>query len=600
MIRSRLSHGSLTIWIAVALCATTPTAAFAQQEAESGPIRLVAPNETSATPATTNAPPPGQAAPRPSNPAVAVVALDRPDPSSVGVLTADDGGFDVSLWAGSRRSLIEVLLPRIPAVTPSRALQSLRKRLLLTTAQVPAGAPVAPTFLGLRAERLAAAGDYHSALALVALASPQMDDPALDVVRVEGALLSGNHQAACEVVDRALAAGRQSPYWVRRLSFCRVLDGDAERAVLTAAILRELPGDPDPLFDLLLAALAESSALPIEATTGLTPLHFAMIRAARRAIPDSAADNANPAMLRAIATSANASIEARLRAGEAAEIAGVLAAESLGQIYASLAFSESQRANVLSAALDMPRATANALLFQAAVGEAIPAAQAEALRTALRLSNPRSHGMIARVNADRLAAISPDPDLMWFASDAGLALLHAGSTAGARAWFDVARQVVSDVEPNAAIAILKLWAPLMMSVSDDPLPTVPSSTVSDWWRGVVSLDPAQAQNIGSIVFTTFEAVGFGVPDDTWDSFTGIAASVLVERPSVGALRSLETAASAGRIGETVLLSLVILGEAHPAEVDADTVSRVIAALMAVGLVEDARTLALEAIVGRSL
>jgi hypothetical protein len=598
VICSHLSHGSLAIWLAVALFATTPTAALAQQDSESGPIRLVAPNEKSA-PATTNAPPPGQAAPRPSNPAVAVVALDRPDPSSVGVLTADDGGFDVSLWAGSRRSLIEMLLPRIPPVTPSRALQSLRKRLLLTTAQVPAGDPVAPTFLGLRAERLAATGDYPSALELVALASPQMDDPALDVVRVEGALLSGNHQTACEVVERALAAGRRSPYWVRRLSFCRVLDGDAERAVLTAAILRELPGEPDPLFDLLLAALAESSTLPIVATTDLTPLHFAMIRAARRAIPDSAAANADPAMLRAIATSANASIEARLRAGEAAEIAGVLAAESLGQIYASLAFSEAQRANVLSAALDMPRATANALLFQAAVGEVIPAAQAEALRTALRLSNPRTHGMIARVNADRLAAISPDPDLMWFASDAGLALLHAGGTTGARAWFDVARQVVSDVEPNAALAILKLWAPLMMSVSDDPLPTVPSA-LSDWWSGVVSLDPAQAQNIGSMVLTTFEAVGLDVPDDAWDSFTGVAVPVLVERPSVGALRSLETAAMAGRIGETVLLSLVILGEAHPAEFDSDTVSRVIAALMAVGLVEDARALALEAIVGRSL
>jgi len=598
VIRSYLSHGSLAIWIAVALAATTPTAAYAQQDADSGPIRLVAPNKTS-SPTTSDAPSSGQAAPRPSNPGVAVVALDRPDPSSVGVLTADDGGFGVALWAGSRRSLIEALLPRIPVVTPSRALQSLRKRLLLTTAQVPAGDPVAPTFLGLRAERLAASGDYPSALALVALASPQMDDPVLDVVRVDGALLSGDHQTACEVVDRALASGRRSPYWVRRLSFCRVLDGDVERAVLTAAVLRELPGDPDPLFEALLAALAESSTLPIVATTVLTPLHFAMIRAARRAIPDGAAENADPAMLRAIATSAKASIEARLRAGEAAEIAGVLAAETLGQIYASLVFSESQRANVLSTALDMPRAIANALLFQAAVGEAIPAAQAEALSTALKLSNPRTHGMIARVNVDRLVAISPDPDLMWFASDAGLALLHAGSTAGARAWLDVARLVVSDTEPNAALAILKLWAPLVMGVSDNPLPMSPAA-LTDWWSGVVSLDPAQAQNIGSVVLTTFEAVGLDVPTDAWDSFTGFAAPVLVERPSVGALRSLATAASAGRIGETVLLSLVILGEAHPAEVDAETVSRVIAALMAVGLVEEARALALEAIVGRSL
>ena len=76
--------------------------------------------------------------------------------------------------------------------------------------------------------------------------------------------------------------------------------------------------------------------------------------------------------------------------------------------------------------------------------------------------------------------------------------------------------------------------------------------------------------------------------------------VLVQRPSLGALRGLQAAAAAGRVGETVLFSLLVLGEAHPAETDPDTISRVIAALADVGLVDDARALALEAIVGRSL
>ena len=150
MISSYLSHGSLAICLAALLAATTPPAAYAQQDADSGPIRLVAPNKKPAL-KTSDVPSSGQVAPKSSSPGIAVTALDQPDPSSVGILTLDDGGFGVTLWAGSRRSLIEVLLPRIPAVTPSRALQSLRSRLLLTTAEVPAGEPVAPTFLGLRA-----------------------------------------------------------------------------------------------------------------------------------------------------------------------------------------------------------------------------------------------------------------------------------------------------------------------------------------------------------------------------------------------------------------------------------------------------------------
>jgi len=581
--------------VALAFAAVSP--AFGQQETESGPIRLVPASEPATN--TTQEPPPEQGAPRSADTTVSVIALDRPDPSSVGILTAGEGGFEVSLWAGSRRSFVETLLPRIPAVTPSRALQSLRKRLLLTTAQVPSGAQLAPSFLGLRVERLAAAGDYPSALALAALAPPQIDDPALDVVRVEGALLSGNHQNACEVVERVLATGRRSPYWVRRLAFCRVLEGDMERAVLTAAVLREFPGEPDTLFVPLLASLADGTDAPVAETPRLTPLHFAMIRAARRALPDSAADTTDPAMLRAIATSANASIEARLRAAEAAEIAGVLAPESLAQIYASIAFNDAQRTNVLSAALDMPRPFANALLFQAAVAEAIPAAQAEALQTALRLANVRAHGMIARVNADRLAALSPSSDLMWFGNDAGLALLHADRKKGARAWFDAARQIVSETQPDAAAAVLGLWAPLTVGVTEDPLPWAPSA-LAEWWDGIASLDLDWAQGLGAVAFATFEAVGLVVPEEAWDAFTVMTRPVLVQRPSLGALRGLHAAATGGRVGETVLFSLVILGESHPAEVDADTLSRVVAALAEVGLVDDARALALEAIVGRSL
>lgn len=580
---------------AAIVVAGSGVSAWAQQAAE-GPIRLlpaeqVVPTSPEAVPA--------QNQPASGDQGIAVVALEQFDPSSVGVLSPETGGFGVTLWSGSRRELIEGLLPRIPALTPSRVAQSLRRRLLLTAAQVPSGAPTVPSFLGLRVERLAAAGDYPSATALAALAPPQMEDPALDIARAEGALLNGNHQAACEVVDRSLALGRRSPYWVRRLVFCRVLDGDVEHARLTAAILRELPGDPDPLFDQLLAILVDGRDVAVEAAEDMTPLHFAMIRAARRTIPDSAANSDNPAILRAIATSANASIEARLMAGESAEIAGALPAESLGQIYASLAFSDDQRANVLTAALEMPRRLANALLFQSAVGEDIPAAQAEALQTALRLANARTHGMVSRVNADRLVALAPDPDLVWFAADAGLALLHAGTVDAARDWFDLARLLVSETQADAAVAVLKLWPPLMVVPPADPLPWAPDALTA-WWRGIAALDGNQVQELGGPVLSMFDAVGLAVPEPVWEQFTQMAGPVLAQRPSVGVLRGLRVAAQGGRVGETVLFALVALGDRHPAEVDSAVLADIVAALLVVGLKQDAQALALEALVGWSL
>ena len=54
------------------------------------------------------------------------------------------------------------------------------------------------------------------------------------------------------------------------------------------------------------------------------------------------------------------------------------------------------------------------------------------------------------------------------------------------------------------------------------------------------------------------------------------------------------AAAAKRVGETVLYSLAALGGDGPASIDLLALSRVIEALRAVGLVADARALALEA------
>ena len=64
----------------------------------------------------------------------------------------------------------------------------------------------------------------------------------------------------------------------------------------------------------------------------------------------------------------------------------------------------------------------------------------------------------------------------------------------------------------------------------------------------------------------------------------------------GELSFLDTT-SAGdglRLGETVLLTLVILGETGLDKIDADTLNRVVVALRLVGLDREARELAIEA------
>jgi len=577
----------------------TWTAAGWAQQNQDGPLRLLPGQAKQEDAAPAASPPAAATAPRRDDEGVAVVQLEQVDPSSVGLLTPENGGFGVDLWAGSRRELIERLLPRLPERTPSRTAQSLRRRLLLTAAHVPPGAAIAPSFLGLRVERQAATGGYTEALALAALASPQIDDPALEIVHVDGALLAGDHQTACAVVDAALQKGRRDSYWVRALTFCRLLDGDTERARLTASILRELPGETDELFHQLVAALADGADIQIDDVTEPTPLHIAMIRAARRAIPDGAALSTRPAILRAVATSPNASIEARLVAAEAAEIVGALSAESLGQIYASLAFSDEQRTNALSEAQRMSGARAHALLYQTAATEQIASAQAEALRIAFALANPKAHGMLARVNQDRLAALTPTADLMWFAHHAGLAQLHAGSVQQARAWFDLARLAVSDSQPDAALAVLRLWPALLIAQAPEEMPWVPEA-VGEWWNGVAALDDGSAPSFGGSALSLLEAVGLDPPEEAWAGYLDLVTSEQVQRPSIAVLRGLRAAGERGRTGEGVAFALVALGDAHPSEIDLSTAALIVSTLVRLGLDDDARGIALEAIVGRSL
>jgi hypothetical protein len=72
---------------------------------------------------------------------------------------------------------------------------------------------------------------------------------------------------------------------------------------------------------------------------------------------------------------------------------------------------------------------------------------------------------------------------------------------------------------------------------------------------------------------------------------------VAEIPNVGIRYALRDAARARRRGETVLLTVLALGETGPADADALTLATTIRALRAVGLGADAEALALEALIG---
>ena len=504
------------------------------------------------------------------------------DPSSVGLLTEEDGGFGTDMWTGSSRAFIETLLPRLPVQTLSPVMQDLTRRLLLSEARVPVGTPIAPSLLGLRVERLSASGQTDLVTDLLRLAPSRLQDAALARAEVDSMLLSENHAGACTNIE-TLLRDSDDPYWLKGLTFCKALSGESAAAQLGVSLLREQGGGgDDSFFELVASLVGDSKSAPVSLIDP-SPLHLAMLRAARLDVPDDAVPGARPAILRSIATSPNAPLATRLLAAERAEAAGALSPDALAAIYASVEIPPGDHLSWESLAVEEAGPRINALLYQVASIETEARARARVVVTALsRARLAGGFNTTARVMRDICSAIDPTPGLAWAASEIGRALLAAGDVASARRWFDMMSQTASDDVPDAAIAILDLW-PLVQIMDASGSLGWNSDALQSWWDGEQRRSADNAYERAAVLLTLMDAIGYDVPESLWQELLGSSLTVTAYLPSVQLWRALETASQKHRVGETVMLSLLALGEVGPAGANPTTLHAVISALKGVGL-----------------
>ena len=447
-------------------------------QSEVGPPRVLRPQEPPAPAlpdaSTGVAPPPAAAAPRTEaagEGTVEVQSLRAIDVSSAGLIDDAEGGLGVDLWRGIARPLVERLLPRLPVATASPAMRDLARRLLLTRARVPAGPATVPSLLGLRVERLSAAGDTASVNALMSLAPADLADRRVARAKVDALLLSGDPAGACADLPALVADDPGEVYWIKGMAFCRALAGAPEEAAFVADLLRDR-GVDDPPFFALLGALAGDRGRSVESLLDPAPLHIAMMRAARLPLPADAIAGAAPATLVALARWPNADLDLRLAAAERAEAAGALDTATLGEIYRSVAFAADELADPAAAIERLGAPRANALLYQIVHTRETAGARAEALALAWRLARARgSYATAVRVNLAALATLDPAPELAWLAEDAVRALYTAGDLEGALAWFAMAQRNASTANPEAALAVQRLW----------PLPHLGDRRFAEGW-----------------------------------------------------------------------------------------------------------------------
>ncbi|MCZ6884754.1 MAG: hypothetical protein O7E53_00160, partial [Alphaproteobacteria bacterium] len=381
---------------------------------------------------------------------IKIGTLGLVDPNSVGVLDAASGGFGIHMWNGTRASLVARLLSALdqPATLP--AAQSLLRRLLLSAARPPqektprerlekAGAAQKPSLLARRLDRLLVIGDVMSAQALIRLLPSRLDEEPVALAQMNTAFLLNNIAGACSGARTRIRTYQGDP-WRKALIFCQQLDGEGTRAAIGAGLLRE-QGATDTAFFALIGLMGGDKDSHFEAPRELSPLHLAMMRAARVQIPETVIGAANAALLRAIAFSPNAALDVRLDAAERAEARGGLKSKSLTELYNAVNFAPGDIAAALTGAGKLAGPRGRALLYHAARSQTVPAARAELLAKAFILARSQGRGATAiRAFLPLLLTVKPADELAWFAAEAGAALYFAGSYGDAAPWTDLARR----------------------------------------------------------------------------------------------------------------------------------------------------------------
>ncbi len=525
---------------------------------------------------------------------VRVGSLEDVQADSAGTLSEANGGFPMSLWRGTPRPVVEKLLPLLPTDAASMTMRQLTRRLLLSAADVPTGESQG-SLLTIRAERLARLGEETALKELLELSRDQPGSEGLARIELDARLASFDMTGACQMAGTAINVSGDA-YWQQTMVFCQALAKQRDQAALGVALLRERNLGSPSFFELMddLNGLGEAK---LENLTDPSALTLAMMHAAHANLPSSLMKSGKPSILRFIALSPNIEIKTRLAAAERAEAMGVLSATALREIYAKVEFTKEQRAKPISTAEADGGPLGRALLYRTAADQSVPAARAEALSQALRLAEKgRLYPTMARSVLPMLTALQPGPDSAWFAPEAARGLLVAGGPSdGVGAWLALARSsALNDVEKQKrffALLPLARLAGIEEAKTWDP-------ELAAWRKTVIDTDGGADRAI--LMQALLGALRDPVFEDSWIGLLQQAGHVPVMLPAAPVWNRLEPASTAGRVGETVALSLIVLGSGGTEEANPIVLRAVLEALLRIGEEKVARALAVEAAVAAGL
>lgn len=514
------------------------------------------------------------------------------DPDWAGPLGPEQGGFAQTLWQGTPRSLVVALVPRLSA-TSSPALQGLTNRLLLSNAVAPGPRPAegvaaeggtgdeAANLVDLRLERLFESGQVESANAVLALVPARGDSEPLARRRADLAFLANDTKSACAAVTEGVRHYK-TPWWSRAVIACQALSGDSAGAGLGLDLLREQKAPKDDAFETLVQAVG-GRKVKLDHLPNPSPVHLALLAAAKLPLPADALAGASPAVLSGWAGAEGAPLPQRLAAAERAAAFGALPLDRLRALYDKAGITAEDRANAISRAATEKGPRGHALLYLAAKAQPIGSARAEILQAMLAQS--RKDGdfvLVGRVVAPLVLEMKPSMDLGWFAGDATRVLLLTGHPAEARYWFAVA-------DPDTAHGLYPL---ARLAVGRDI--AWDGKQLAAAIAAALKADSEGGARQAAIVLALLSAFDDPIGPADWGPLFARLPLASLDLPGAPIWFDLPRAGAGHRIGETVLLALVTAGEGGKLTAQPTRLGHAVEGLRVVGLEADARAMAVEA------
>jgi hypothetical protein len=543
-------------------------------------------------PAVAPAPSPPIAAPAPpatdgsSSLVVDVKPLDASGLDGIGPLDEGNGGLGPDLWRNSDRTTIEKLLPTLALPENSPVLRSLARRLLLSAAAPPKGSGNGRSFIIERAEALIGLGDVDGAAVLLKLLPDKEVDAVALRLMADLAWLADDVAGGCGIAERGLARFEHEPYFARATIFCQAQAGQRDKAMLGLDMLRDQSQADDPQFASLIDQLTGGPPAKVGSAAALMPLHLAMLRAAKLELPSDTASAAPLAVIAALIKDEGTPAALRLTLAERAAAAGLLDAAVLAKLYAAEPVKPAELDDMIKA--DQPAASphARAVLYQATERAGDPATWARLVQRALRQA--RSDGtypLVARLYLPFLKDLAVGPASPSFALEAAIALHVTGYHEKAAGWIAQLKAAGADAKSTAD----RVWLVQRLGGAATP---ADADGLAAWYAAAKARDAAVGDAQLIRMLALFDGLG-GAADRLWATLVGSSAAATMPPTDPVLWYALDAASVDRRSGETILLTLIALGEPVVGQAGPLAIGRGLNALKRVGRGAEARDLAYE-------